>query len=356
MLDRITLERRQAVGLGGEVGAYLGGLAGGLAIAAIVLVVAGVPANALAQELLVQVFLTSGGLAQTVTIAIPLILAGLASALAMRVRFWNIGIEGQLWLGAIGASGVALFDVGPEPLRLPLMLAAAALLGAGWIGVPLFFRLRLGTSEIVLTLLLSNVAYLLLQHLVFGPWQDPANSFPVSSAFDPPEQLSRLGFGNVHAGLAVALVAAVVAWIVVGRTRLGFSAAAGGGNPVAARAAGLPIGATIAAMVLLSGALAGLAGAVTIAGSEYRLTQYVGINATFSGIVIAFLARFHPLGVVAAALALAGLYNAGATLKVFYGLSDAVVVLIQGIVLMSVLVAQFFSTYRIAIAPRSVAP
>lgn len=352
MLDRISLERRQAVGFGREVGAYLGGLALGLAIAAAVLVAAGVPASALAQELLVQVFLTGGGLAQTATLAIPLVLAGLASALAMRVRFWNIGIEGQLWLGAIGASGVALFDIGPEAVRLPLMLVAAAACGAAWIGIPLFFRLKLGTSEIVLTLLMSNVAFLMLQHLVFGPWQDPANSFPVSASFEAAERFARLGFGNVHAGLILAVAAAVLAAILVGRTRLGFAAAAVGGNPLAARAAGLPVGATIAAMVLMSGALAGLAGAVAVAGTEYRLTQYVGLNATFSGIVIAFLARFHPLGVVVAAVALAGLYNAGATLKVFYGLSDAVVVLIQGIVLTTVLVAQFFATYRVALAGR----
>jgi len=355
MLDRITLERRQDAGLGREAATFAGGLGLGLGLAALVLVASGVPAAALVQELVVQVFLTPGGLAQTVTIATPLVLAGLASALAMRVRFWNIGIEGQLWLGAIGASGIALNDIGPEPLRLALMLAAAAVLGAAWIGVPLVFRLRLGVSEIVLTLLLSNVAFLLLQHLVFGVWHDPANNFPVSAPFDAAERLARLGLGNVNAGLFVALAAAGLAAVLVGRTRLGFAAAATGQNPVAARAAGLPVTAAIAAMVLLSGAAAGLAGGLIVAGTEYRLTQYVGLNATFSGIVVAFVARFHPLGVVVAAAALAGLYNAGATLKVFYGLSDAVVVLIQGIVLTSLLVAQFFGAYRIAVSARRLA-
>lgn len=350
MLDRIALERRQDAGLAREAAAYAGGLALGLAIAAAVLVASGVPAKALGEELVVQVFLTATGLAQTATIAVPLVLVGLAAALAMRVRFWNIGLEGQLWLGAVGASGVALFDLGPEAVRLPVMLAAAAFLGAAWIALPLLFRLRLGVSEIVLTLLLSNVAFLFLQHLVFGAWHDPANNFPVSAPFDAAERLAKLGFGNLHAGLFVALAAAGLAAVLVGRTRLGFSAAAVGLNPVAARAAGLPVGATIAAMVLISGALAGLAGGVIVAGTEYRLTQYVGMNATFSGIVVAFVARFHPLGAIAAAAALAGLYNAGATLKVFYGLSDAVVVLIQGIVLTSLLVAQFFAAYRIEIA------
>ena len=127
-------------------------------------------------RLVVQVFLTSDGLAQTVTTAIPLAVVGLGAAMAFRVGFWNIGLEGQLILGAIAATAVSVADLGPEPLRVPLMLLVAALAGAAWIVPPLFLRQRLGVSEIVVTLLLSNIAYLLLQHVLFGALRSPAAS------------------------------------------------------------------------------------------------------------------------------------------------------------------------------------
>jgi general nucleoside transport system permease protein len=349
MLDGIVLERRQHVARVLATASFAGGLLAAAAISILVLLAAGASAGTLWDDLIVQVFLTPDGLAQTATIAVPLVLVGLSSTLAMRLRFWNIGIEGQLWLGAIGATAVALHDVGPEPLRLPLMLATAALFGAMWIAFPLLLKLRFGVSEIVLSLLLSNVAYLYLQHLLFGAWRDPAYSFPVSIAFDPAERLSPLGLGSLHAGLWIALAATAVIALIAGHTRLGFYATAIGLNPMTARATGLPVTKSIIAVVLMSGALSGLAGGVIVAGTEYRLTQFIGANATFSGIVIACLAFLRPAGVLVAALAVAGVYNAGTTLKVFYGLSEATVLLIQGIVLLCLLIGQFFGTYRIAV-------
>ncbi|MCW5623460.1 MAG: ABC transporter permease [Burkholderiales bacterium] len=347
MLDGLTLQRRQHPSRRLTFGSYAGGLAAGLGLSAVLLLIAGVPPDSMVDDLFTQVFVDPGGLAQTVTLAIPLVLVGLSSAIAMRIRFWNIGMEGQLWLGAIGAAGCAIHDIGAAPLRLPLMLLAAAASGALWIAIPLVLRLRLRVSEMVVSLLLSSIAFLLLQHLLFGGWRDPANSFPVSPPFDPVEQLGLLGFGNVHTGLILAVAAVVFTAILVDRTRLGFQATAIGLNPLAARAAGLPVAATTIAMVLLSGALSGLAGGVIVAGTEHRLTQFIGMNATFSGIVIAFVARFKPAGVLVAAFAVAGIYNAGNTLKVFYALSDGIVVLIQSVVLLSLLVAQFFAAYRI---------
>jgi ABC-type uncharacterized transport system permease subunit len=351
MLDGIVLERRQHVARGRAAVSFAGGLLVAAAISVLVLLAAGASADTLWDDLIVQVFLTRDGLTQTATIAVPLILVGLSSALAMRLKFWNIGIEGQLWLGAIGASAIAINDVGPEPLRLILMLIVSALFGALWIALPLFLKLRFGVSEIVLSLLLSNIAYLYLQHLLFGAWRDPAFSFPVSITFDPAEQLSQLGLGNLHSGLWIAFAIVAIMAIVIGRTRLGFYATAIGLNPMTARATGLPVTRTIVIVVFLSGALAGLAGGVIVAGTEHRLTQFIGAHSTFSGIVVACLAFLRPVGVLIAAFAVAGVYNAGTTLKVFYGLSEATVLLIQGIVLMCLLIAQFFSTYRIAVQP-----
>ena len=351
MLDRFALERRQQRQPLLDGLSYAAGLLGGVGLCVIVLVAAGVPPGSIVSELFGQVFLDPDGLAQTLTIAVPLVLVGLASAVAMRIRFWNIGIEGQFWLGAIGASNNAIQDDGPGGNRVAHMLVAYAVAGALWIAGPLWLRLRFRVSEMVVTLLLSNVAYLWLQHLLFGAWRDPANSFPVSPEFGPAEQLARLGFGDLHSGVWIALAATVLTGILVDRTRTGFYATAIGHNPLAARATGLPVTATTAVMVALSGALAGLAGGVVVAGSEHRLTQFIGINATFSAIVVAFVARFRPAGVLLAACVLAGVYNAGSTLKVFYSLSEAIVVLMQSLVLFSLLVAEFFATYRVHLSP-----
>lgn len=348
MLDRMALERRAVVPRGLAVGTFLGSLAVALLLAAIVLVLAGVPASLLAEELVVQVFLTPDGLAQTVTMAIPLVVVGLGAAMAFRVGFWNIGLEGQLILGAIAATAVTVGDFGPEPLRLTLMLLAAALAGAAWIAAPLLVKLRLGVSEIVVTLLLSNIAYLLLQHVLFGALRSPVANFPVSPDFDAPEKLPLLGWGRIHAGLVVALVAAAACAVLVHASRPGFYAQVVGSGRAVGEALGLPVTATIAAFVLLSGALCGLAGGLIVAGTEYRLTQFVGLQATFSGILVATLARLDPLGIVVAAFFVAGVYVAGGTLKVFYGISEGIVLLLQGIVLLVMLTGRFVATYRVA--------
>jgi len=346
---QFSLQRRLQPSMARSALTFVGGLVLGIAVGTLLLMACGVPTGALLDDLVVQVFLREMGLAQTLTLSVPLILAGLASALAMRVRFWNIGIEGQIWLGAIGAGAISINGIGPDGLRLPLMLLVAALFGALWIALPLLVRLRLQVSELVLTLLLSNIAYLLLQHLLFGAWRDPANSFPVSVQFPQSDRLALLGFGNLHSGLFIALAVALLAAIGCERSRLGFNAAAIGANPTAARALGIPVGATLAAMVLLSGAVAGLAGGLIVSGTEYRLTQNIGWNMTFSAIVVAFIARFSALWCIPVAIALGGLYNAGGTLKLFYGLSDAVVVLLQGVLLMSLLITRFFAEYRLEV-------
>lgn len=349
MLDNVLLTRRQQVPLSRRGISFACGIAAGLAISFCVLLAAGVGAEAIVSEFFVQVFFTSLGLSQTVTIATPLILVGLGAAAAMKLRFWNIGLEGQLWFGAMAATWVAIHDIGPEGLRLPLMLIAAVAAGAAWIAIPVFFKLRYGVNEIIMTLLMTYVAFQLVQHLLFGPWQDPSTSFPVSAHFDADERLARLGWGNAHSGIWIALLAGVAIWLLMEHTRFGYYASAVGLNITTARSTGLPVTATIVLSVLLSGGLSGLAGAVITSGAEYRLTQFLAHGFTFSGIVIAFVARFRPLGVILAGFAVGGIYAAGETLKVFYSLSEAIVVLIEGILLLCLLVSEFFSAYEVRV-------
>jgi general nucleoside transport system permease protein len=331
-----------------SAGALLGGLALGLAISFVLLLANGIAVSDVFAEFVAFVFLSDAGLASVAVEATPLVLAGLAGAVALKVRFWNIGIEGQLWLGAIGATGIALNDAGPDGTRLALMALAGMVAGALWIALPALLKTRLGVSEIISTLLLNYVALLLVQHLVFGAWKDPQQNFPYTAGFDTgTEQLARLGWGKTHAGLVIALAATAVVWLLAERSRWGAYMRAVGASPEVARATGVPVLATVVLAVAVSGALAGLAGFSVAAGEEHRLTQHLGVGYGFSGILIAFLARFRALGVLVAAVLVAGLYVAGDSLQQFYQLPAALIELIQAIILFSVVGADFFARYRL---------
>ncbi|MEJ8476666.1 ABC transporter permease [Roseibium algae] len=326
---------------------YFGGLASGLGLSALLLMFMGVSSTDLYQEFVVQTFMTLQGLDQTVTAAIPLILVGLGTSLSMRVKFWNIGIEGQLWCGAMAATWVSVNDVGPEPVRLWLMMFAAMAAGGAWIAIALAMKLAWSVTEVISTLLLGSIAFFWVQHMLFGAWRDTVTGFPTSPSFDSAERLDLLGWGQVHEGLWIALTAVAVCTWLTDVSRFGLQAKAVGANLRTARATGLPVLGTVAVFVLGSGALCGLAGGVIAAGTEYRLSQSIGAGYIFSGIVIAFLARANPLGVFAVAVALGGITTAGGVLKVFYGISEAAVLMVQGLVLLSVLAAQLFSEYRL---------
>lgn len=352
MLDRVTLERRQGSGKLLNALTYSGGLAIGVALSLAVLVAAGVPTGALFEELVLQVFLSPAGLARTVTMATPMMLGALAAALCLRLKFWNIGIEGQLWLGAICATAVALYDIGGA-LKLPLMMGAAMVGGALWILPAALLKLWLGVSEVIVTLLMSNIAFLVLQHLLFGPFGDPTFNFPTSPVFEASEKLARLGWGDVNAGLALALIAVALAALALSWLRFGFAARFVGDNPRAALALGFPATRILLISVLAGGAMAGLAGGVIVAGTEFRLTQAVGLNMTFNGIVIAALARNAPIWTPLWSLFIAGLNVAGASLKVFYGVSEGIALIVQGVILLALVTVQFASAYRVRIAVRT---
>lgn len=350
MLDRIYLVSRQQTPTWLRISTFCAGIFGGLFLSTLILMISGVSFDDIINEFVVFIFLDEGGLAQTLTAFIPLSMVGLAAAAAIKLKFWNIGIEGQMWMGAIAATWVASYDIGPESMRLPLMFLSAAIAGSLWIGISAFLKLRYGVNEIITTLLLSYVAFLLVQNLLFGVWRDPNSGFPASPMYDVGiEQLSKLGWGSLHTGIWVALVAGGLWWWIMSVSRFGYFMDAVGANPIAAKTAGVPVVATIIGATILSGGLAGVAGMVIVAGQEYRLTIHIAEGFTFSSIVIAFVARFNPIGVLVAAVIIGGIYTSGETLKVFYQLPSATVTLLESIILLSLLIAEFFGRYHIGI-------
>ena len=291
---------------------------------------------------------------ETLTRATPLILTGLAAAVAFRARLFNIGAEGQLYAGALAAVAVGGLHGGsgvdaPAWLLLPLMMLAAAATGALLLLGPALARSRLGVDEVVTTLLLNFIVLLAVSALLDGPMKDPtAMGWPQSVAIQDTLQLDKLiERSRVHSGLLGALAAALLLWGLLGRSTLGFEIRAVGANARAAAFAGLPVGAVQVKVALLSGALAGLAGAVEVAGRAGYVTLDMAPGVGYSGIVIAMLAALHPLGVVAAAVFVAGLLVGADSMSRAVNVPTYIADVIVAVALIAVLVATMLTQYRL---------
>tara|TARA_Y100001936_G_scaffold254179_1_gene326687 strand:+ start:36793 stop:37899 length:1107 start_codon:yes stop_codon:yes gene_type:complete len=347
---RITLEVRQSVSWAIRTGIIIGSLIFGLGITLGILIASGVPPASVYEEFIVFTFFNSAGLANIVVDSTPLVIVGLAAAAAFRINFWNIGIEGQFFMGVIGSTIVVIFDIGPESLRLPIMLIFSILLGGIWAMPPAWLKLRLRINEVITTLLFNYIAYYFVLNQIYGAWKDPVDKFPHSELYEKVERLPGIGWEDVSWGVLVAGVAVGLTWWLIERSRFGIKSRFVGINPSMALAVGLPVSVITLISALVSGGLSGTAGFVVASSMEFRLTYGIAAGYGFSAIVIAFLAGNRPIGVLIVAFLMGGLYVAGDSLKVFYNLPDAIVGLIQAIVVLSVAASEFFVRYRVRIA------
>jgi simple sugar transport system permease protein len=341
------IEARQNIERWKHVSIIAASILTGLGISICILIVSGVSVGAIFDEFIVFTFFDRLGLSSVLAQVSPLVLVGLSAIVAFRVNFWNIGIQGQFFWGAVGATVIAIYDVGPAEFRIYLMLIVGALFGALWALPPVLLKLRLGVNEVISTLLLNYVAVYFVLNQIYGAWQDPVSRFPHSERFDPSETMPLIGWESVHAGLILSVVMLFVIWWVFTRTRFGVNAKFVGVNPTMALASGIPVSAVIIASVLFSGALSGMAGYVVASALEYRLTANLAGSYGFTGIVIAFLARNTAPGVMVVAFLTAGLFVGGQSIKIFYGLPPALIGMLLSIVLLSVAGSEFFIRYRL---------
>ncbi|TFL17516.1 ABC transporter permease [Jannaschia formosa] len=250
-------------------------------------------------------------LLETLNRATPLIFTGLAVAVAFRAKLWNIGAEAQLYLGAVATVvlGTGLLDWPPAVL-LPVLAVAAMAAGALALLVPTFLKTRFGVDEVVTTLLLNFVALLFVSYLLEGPLKDPMGlGWPKSPPLIDEARLPRLVEGlRLHWGFGLALIAAALVWVIQTRTIWGFEIRAVGLNAEAARFAGMPVNAVLVRTAILSGGLAALAGFSEVAGAKGALTLDLSPGFGYTGIIVAMLALLHPLGVVVAAIFVAGIF------------------------------------------------
>lgn len=284
----------------------------------------------------------------------PLTLTGLAVALCCRLKTWNIGAEGQFVFGAVGAGllGLRLFPQA-GPWLLPGCLLAGAVLGALWAGIAGLLKTRCGVNEILSTLLLNYVAIIFMEHLYFGPWRDPAGfGFPGTAELPAAAWLPLWPGTRLHLGLGLALLCALLLLLAQERTRYGFQCRVLGQSPEAARYAGFRVDRLTLLSFLFSGALAGLAGACEVLGVQHRLQDGLASGFGFDGIIVAFLARLHPLGVPVAALFLAALLVGGDQLQTALGLPGAVVRVLEAALLFGVLAGDWLAGRRLVVTRR----
>ncbi len=288
--------------------------------------------------------------------ATPLLLIALGLAVCFRSNVWNIGAEGQFVMGAVFASGVALTaDANTGAGFWGLILLAGIAGGMVWAGITAFLRDRFHASEILVSLMLVYVAIMALNFLVYGPWKDPLGyNFPQTKTFDAITQIPKLITGTrVNIGVLLALAGVGALWVFLFRTHAGFAQQVGGLAPDAARYAGFSSRKALWLALLTSGAAAGLAGALEVAGPLRQLTPFVPVGYGFAAIIVAFVGRLHPVGMVFSAVLMSMFYIGGELAQSRLGLPRSLTGVFQGLLLFTLLACDTLMQYRVRWAAKA---
>ncbi len=340
------LARRDKPLPGGQFLAFAIGLAVALVAGAILLVATGFNPIEIYIEMADSAFGGSQAISNTLTQAVPLGLAGLAVAVAGSMGLWNIGAEGQIIAGAIAGTWIA--RLGPDlpgPLLIVIMLVAAVV-GGGLLALgPAIAKAHLGVNEIITTLMLNEIALRLVRYLVNGPWQDPtAIGFPVAPVLPEQAALPTL-FSRANVGVIIAAIVLVIFGVFASRSKWGFELRVAGSSAQAAEYVGISLRAKIMTVLILSGAIAGLAGGIRLTSSD-RIVEGIAEGWGFAGIIVAALALMRPSGVALVAIAFGALRVGGTAIQT-QGVSDSISEIIQALVLMGALAAAVFTAYEI---------
>ena len=282
--------------------------------------------------------------------ATPLLIIALGLSVCFRSNVWNIGAEGQFVIGAVAAGGVALLaDKTTGPWIIPAILLAGVAGGMAWAGITAVLRDRFNANEILVSLMLVYVADMVLSYLVFGPWKDPAGyNFPQTKTFEAVTQIPRLMAGSrVNIGIVLALLGVAALWLFLFRTYAGFRQEVSGLAPAAARYAGFSSRRALWVALLTSGGAAGLAGALEVAGPIGQLTSYVPAGYGFAAIIVAFVGRLHPVGVVFSAILMSMFYIGGELAQTRLGLPKSLTGVFQGLLLFNLLACDTLMAYRL---------
>jgi general nucleoside transport system permease protein len=293
---------------------------------------------------------SSYALGELMVKATPLLIIALGLAVCFRSNVWNIGAEGQFVMGAIFAGGVALLaDKDTGRWIVVAVILAGVLGGMFWAGITALLRDKFNANEILVSLMLVYVADMVLSYMVFGPWKDPQGyNFPQSKTFDAVTKIPKLMDGSrMTIGLLLGLLGAAGLWVFLFRTRAGFAQLVGGLAPAAARYAGFSSRRALWTALLMSGGAAGLAGALEVAGPIGQLTPYVPAGYGFAAIIVAFVGRLHPVGIIFSAMLMSMFYIGGELAQSRMGLPKSITGVFQGLLLFSLLACDTLMAYKV---------
>lgn len=342
-----VLQRRERVIPAAQGVAFLIGIGAALVLGAVLLALSGHAPITVYERMLDSSLGGVDSLSRTLVRATPLALAGLSVAVAGSMGLWNIGAEGQMMAGATFATGVALAADGLSgPVLITAMIAAGALGGLVLAVGPALARAYLNVNEIITTLMLVEVAIRVVEWLEVGPWKDP-ESFGFAVITELPEQASLPGlFGRAHIGVVLAAVLLVVFWLAVSRTAWGYELRVAGSSAATARYSGISLKRKVLAALLLSGAIAGVAGAVELTGTASRLSPGLSNGYGYAGIIVAALALMRPSGVAVVAFVFGAVQVGGQSIQTL-GVESSISVILQAMILIAALVAAVLLNYRI---------
>ena len=288
------------------------------------------------------------GISETIVKMIPLALCGLGIAVAFRMQIWNIGAEGQFYMGACWATWVPLtFPDLPFIVMIPFMIFMAALGGGLWGLLAGWFKTKWQVSETITTLMMNYIAILWVSYLVYGSWRDPKGlNFPLTAPFPDAALIPTFGALRVHYGIFAVLLLAVIFWLFFKGSKWGYETLVIGSNPVAARYAGIDIRKNVLLVMFISGAISGFAGMVEVSGIVGRLQPGISPGYGYTAISVAWLARLHPLAIVIVAFLFAIIHVGGFMIQTM-GIPSAAATMLQGAILFFVVGSEILTQYEI---------
>lgn len=284
---------------------------------------------------------------ETVKIAVPLLITAIGISFAFRMRFWNIGAEGQILMGAVCAGYFAFFqyDSMPRPLLILAMILAGMLGGGVWGLIPAFFKAKWGTNETLFTLMLNYIALSFVKYLQNGPWKAPHSQFPKMAMLDDRARLTKVL--GVHWGWILALVLVAAAYIYVRKTKQGYEIAVVGESVETARYAGINVRFVMLRTMILSGAMAGLAGMLQLAGADHTITESTAGGVGFTAITVAWMAKMDPFGMLVVAVFIAILERGANKIQTTFKIPASAAELLTGLLLFFMLGCEFFINYKL---------
>lgn len=298
------------------------------------------------KELIIGAFGSSFGFSETIIKAIPLILSGLGYAFAARSGLFNIGGEGQIYVGALGATLVGLYLGNlPSVVAIPLCILASALFGGIWSGIPGILKARLGVSEIITTIMFNYIGINLISFMIRGPLIEPPGYFPETAKLSQSVWYSTLFGSRIHAGIFIAILALVAIYVVLWHTPFGYKIRAVGLNQDASEYSGIRVKWNMILAMVISGALAGIAGANEVLGIQHRLIESFSPGYGYDAIAVSLLGQNHPAGIIFTSILFSGLRAGAGAMQRAVGIPDAIIKTIQGLVILFVIAGSMLPHY-----------